>query len=343
MDIYCDNGYLDIRKILNLNLPFVFIVGGRGTGKTFGALEVVIEDNLTFMFMRRTQAQADIINKPEFNPFKSLNNEFGWNIGTRSISKYNSGFYEQEEKEGKLQCVGNPLGYTCALSTVSNVRGFDGSDIDVLIYDEFIPEKHERPIKNEGSALLNAYETINRNRELKGQQPLQMVCMANANSLANPIFMELKIVRKAEQMMKKGQEIMIDRNRGIVLIILQESEISFKKKDTVLYRLTDGTQFSEMSIKNEFSNDEFGKVKSQPLKEYRPIVNIGEICIYRHKSNGVYYVSTHVLGSPKIFGDSEVEKSRFKRIYYWLWEEYLKNNIIFEECLCEILLTKYFS
>jgi hypothetical protein len=166
-------------------------------------IETVIEDEIKFIYMRRTQSQADLINKPEFSPFKSLNNDFGWKIGTDSISKYNAGFYQQIESDDRLVCTGAPLGFTAALSTISNIRGFDASDVELQIYDEFIPEKHERPIKNEGAAFLNAYETINRNRELKGRKPLQCICLANANDLANPIFMELRLVRKAEQMRRK--------------------------------------------------------------------------------------------------------------------------------------------
>ena len=37
-----------------------------------------------------------------------------------------------------------------------------------IIFAEFIPEAHERLIKNEAAALFNFYETINRNRELDG-------------------------------------------------------------------------------------------------------------------------------------------------------------------------------
>lgn len=56
MSIYLDNGYVDIEKIVNYNLPFNFIVGGRGTGKTYGALKYAYEYNIRFMLMRRTQA-----------------------------------------------------------------------------------------------------------------------------------------------------------------------------------------------------------------------------------------------------------------------------------------------
>jgi hypothetical protein len=52
-------------------------------------------------------------------------------------------FYEPDAEE-----MPHPIGYTCALSTLSNMRGFDASDIQLLICDEFIPEKHERLLKN---------------------------------------------------------------------------------------------------------------------------------------------------------------------------------------------------
>lgn len=343
MKIYQNSGYIDIRAILSLGLPFNFVVGGRATGKTYTSLETVIEDKIKFMYMRRTQSQADLINKPDFSPFKSLNRDFGWNIGTESISKYNAAFYNQEEQDGRMVSFGSPIGYTSALSTLSNMRGFDASDLELWIYDEFIPEKHERPLKNEGAAYLNAYETINRNRELLGKKPLQSICLANANDLANPIFMELHLVRKAEQMRRKKQEIYIDKERGIGMFILDRSPISQQKKTTALYRLTSGSNFEKMSIQNDFSGEEVGRIASKPLAEYKPIVAVAEIVIYEHKSNRSYYITTHKIGSPPTYGSGEAERARFRRIYSWIWDEYMENNIEFEEYLCEILLTKIFS
>ncbi len=343
MNIYLESGYVNIRGILNLGLPFNFIVGGRGTGKTYTTLETTILDDIRFMFMRRTQTQAEIINKPEFSPFKPINNDHGWNIGTQAITKYNSAFYEMVEDGEKQIPQGSPKGYTCALSTIANVRGFDASDVKLLIYDEFIPERHERPLKNEGMAFLNAYETINRNRELKGEKPLQVLGLANANDLANPIFLELRIVRKAEQMRKKGQEISIDRQRGIVIVLLNDSPISKRKQNTAVYKLTQNSEFASMALNNDFLGEESAIIKSRNLAEYKPIVSIGEITIYEHKSKSIYYVSTHKTGSPPTFGGGEVERKRFQRLYNWVWFEYMANNVEFEEILCEILLTKYFK
>lgn len=335
MNLYHDSGYFNIENILLKEYPFNFIVGGRGTGKTFGALKYAVESCRKFMFMRRTQSQIDLIAKPEFSPFKSLNDMFGWNITVSPITKYNAGFYMGEDS--KL------IGYTCALSTVSNLRGFDASDVDLIIFDEFIPERHERPIKNEATALLNAYETINRNRELQGRKPAQLLALANANDLGNAVFLELGLVRIAERMRMKGNELYSNKERGILMAILQGSPISKDKKETALYKLSKGSEFDRMSTENTFELSDYGEVRGQKLSEYKPIVTIGELTIYAHKSNHTYYASTHASGSPVKYGAGETDKARFRRSFGWLWLEYMRNRIIFEEHLCEILFTKYNS
>ena len=139
MNLYDENGYVNIREILKLNLPFTIVVGGRATGKTYTTLKTAVEDNITFMYMRRLQSQADLINKPDFSPFKRINTDLHWNIATAPISKYNAGFYNQRlnEEQTGYELYGKPIGYTCALSTVSNLRGFDASDVDLLIEGDF--------------------------------------------------------------------------------------------------------------------------------------------------------------------------------------------------------------
>lgn len=346
MSIYQDNGYVDIRKIKGYGLPFNFVVGGRATGKTYTSLLTEVEDAETFILMRRTQSQADLINKPEFSPFKKICADKHWNICSEPVTKYNAAFYFAEiepDGNGKNIAHGLPLGYTCALSTISNIRGFDASDVRTLIFDEFIPEKHERPIKNEGAAFLNAYETINRNRELNGEKPLQVLALANANNMANPIFLELGLVKIADKMRQRGQEVSIDRERGVGLFLLNNSPISEQKRETALYRLARNNEFARMSLSNDFAFDEIGNIKSQNLKEYKLICTVGEISLYKHKSNNVYYVSTHRTGTGPVYGSGVIDLARFSRNYSWFWLEYMRNNVIFEEYLCEILLTKYYG
>lgn len=335
MGIYMENGYLNIDKILGYQVPFNFICGGRGTGKTFGALWHVLKTGRVFMYMRRTQAQIDMVNKPEFNPFKSVLNEYpDYVINVKSISQYNSAFTDQD---------GNIIGYTCALSTIANLRGFDASDVDLLIYDEFIPEKHERTMKNEGTAFLNAFETINRNRELDGHKPLQVICLANANNISNPIFTELGLVDNAIKLLENGNELYMNRKKGILLCLLSGSEISNRKKDTALYKLSGpNSTFNRMAIDNDFAYNDMDNIKSENLKSYNSICSVGSICIYRHKSKNLYYVSEHTKGSPEKFKTDEENLKRYLRKYGLRFNSaYLKDRFLFESGLTKALFELY--
>lgn len=346
MEIFSESGYVDIEKILSLGIPFTFVIGGRATGKTYTTLKTVIEKDITFMYMRRLQSQADLINKPEFSPFKSLNTDLHWHIQSTPISKYNAGFYNSylNQETNKMEISGKPLGYTCALSTVSNLRGFDASEVELLIYDEFIHEKHERDLKNEGEAFLNCYETMNRNRELQGRKPMQCILLANSTNMANPIFITLGLVRVAQKMKENNNPIYINRKRGIAIFMLDASPISKQKQDTALYRLTENSEFSRMALGNEFASEEIGRVESKSLKEYKPFVAVGELCIYKHKSERLFYCTTHKSGTPETFGSGEAELTRFRKKYYYLWQrDYMDNRIIFEEYICQILFEQYFK
>lgn len=337
MSIYLSSGYVDIERILNYRIPFNFIIGGRGTGKTYGALKYVYENEIRFMLMRRTQAQCDLINKPEFNPYKVIASDLHRDIRVKSISKYNALIYEYlgEELEEKT------LGYTCALSTISNMRGYDASDVSMLLYDEFVPERHERALKNEGSAFLNAYETINRNRELQGRDPLQVLCLANAFNIANAIFLELGLVGICEKMQLKGQGLYINRERGILIVMLGNSDISRQKADTALYRITSGA-YADMALNNDFSYNDDSFIRSQSLKEFKLVCTVGEISIYKHKSERKYYISEHRSGTAPEYRSDEVGLKRYQKKHgLQLFSAYMRGNVTFENMLTKSLFELY--
>lgn len=339
MKLYSENGYINMAGIIEDGNVISLVCGGRGTGKTFSTLKYVRENNVLFMYLRRTQGQADLISRPDFSPFNSIDRECGTYTCVESVTKYNSAFYNADlgEENKKL------IGYTAGLSTFSNLRGFDASDVELLIFDEFIPEKHERPIKHEFDALMNCYETINRNRELSGRKPLKLLCLANANNLGNEIFMGLDLVKRSMNMAKTGVEQWTDEKRKIGLYIVQRSKISEMKKDTALYRITVGSKFEEMAIENSFSYEDISKIKPQNLKEYKPVVTVSDITVYKHKTEELYYVSMHKEGTCPTYGDGKVEIRRFLRQYPWIWARYMQNKVLFEDYLCEIKLTNVYG
>lgn len=347
MKIYGDNGYLDFPYILDHSLNNLFCIGARGIGKSFGALKTVIDRGEIFIYMRRTQTQIDLIKNPDFNPFKALENELGeeYRFILKKVSKYVTGIYKTAENEdGEIIATGAPIGYMLALSVVANIRGWS-SDAKWLIYDEFVPEKHERAIKSEGLALLNAMETIGRNRSLKNEKDvLRLIALSNSTMLANPVFIELQMVTLCEKMLKKGDMIRSYPDRDLTLIILDKSPISERKAKTSLYKLA-GTdsEFSKMALDNEFTNEEMQDIESRDLREYKPIVNVGELAIYRHKSKREYYVTNHKSGTVKEYETGAMELKRFTRDYYYLWLAYLNRSIVFESYINKVLLEKYFN
>lgn len=336
LQLYDENGYVNIPAVLDTGYPFIFITGGRGTGKTYGALKYLYEQRIKFMWMRRTQDETDLISKPELQPFKAYCDDTGHDIVTKPISKKNYGFYDNDADPDEM------LGMTCALSTIANLRGFDASDIDVLVYDEFIPEKHKRPIKAEGEAFANAYETINRNRELKGQKPLQLLALSNSNRLGNEIFLFLGLVQPCADAKQRGDLFYVDDERGVLVIMLEDSPISARKRSTALYRLTEGTAFSDMALDNDFSDLTEHESVTRSLREYIPAVHVGDLYIYRHKSTKRYYVTRKRAGTFKVeFGDSDTELRRFCRTYPLLYVNYMKKRVDFADFLSEELFKRY--
>lgn len=332
---YLPSGYIDMPDIIENNYPFCFVVGARGTGKTYGALQYAYQHpDQRFILMRRTQDQADIIGRDETCPFKAVTEDLEAEaVKCDKVVKTVTGYY----------LAGDLIGYGVGLTTFANIRGVDFRDVQVIYYDEFIKERHQRKITAEGMAFLNMVETVNRNRELQGRPPVKVVCMANSDDIANPLFIELGLVTTAEKMLKKGQEVYTDPKRGIYLAILKHSRISQQKENTALYKLVNQqSDFFKMAISNDFNIDDDIVIKSRPLIEYVPKYQIGECCIYKHKSGSGYYVSSHIQGKPVVYGAGEMEKTRFCRQHPEVWDAYMRREIIFESYLLVRIFESYY-
>ena len=332
MRIYLESGYADQKNILEHTNTFVFEVGARGTGKTYGMMDYVIDENIRFLYLRRTQNEADLVKSDLLNPFKALNMDKGYDVKAgkgKNIFPF--------LKEGEL------IGYGAGLSTFRNVRGVDFSDVEIIFYDEFIPEKSARPIKEEFDAFSNMVETVNRNRELAGKKPVKVVCCANSNKLDNPIFMGLQLVNRAAKMMEKGIEEYHDNSRELSLIMFMRSPISDRKKQTALYRLTAGSDFQQMAIYNMFDYDN-ENIRPSKMREYSPAVRIGELCVYKHKHRREYYVNCKEFGTfPKTYTTSDMDRKRFFQQQIHLWDAYIMNHVFFEDAVSVYLFEKYFE
>lgn len=336
-DRYLDNGYINVGAILDSPENEVYIVGARGIGKTYGILKACVERGLKFLHVRRLAVQCDMIGSSASSEFTRINMDMGWNIGPVPVNKVIKGYCRLDE-DGK-PVDGQVLGYLMALKTAGNVTGFYMQDVDILFYDEFIAKPGEAQIKNENLVLQTLIETVQRNRELDGGKPLKVICAANSNTYDSDILISQGLVRPLMRLNAEGRHIWSSGSR--LLLNYDDSPISKRKMDTDLYRRNQGTRFSDIAISNDFPEKYLAGVKSEPLREYRPLCVIGELCIYRHKSKSLYYATTHISGSPERYPDTAVGRTRWARNNPDLWAAYLHDHIRFEEPLCELLFCKY--
>ena len=328
--IYDDvNGWVNWDYIMNQGASFYSVTGARGVGKTYGLFKWCLEHGKKFIYLRRLKSQLDQCARSDGNPFKKINTDTGRNIQPKSAGG-NILFRDGDN----LVAVG------VALSTVANVRGIDFSDYDYIVFDEFIASAGERPIKNEFSAFLNFYETVNRNRELEGKTAVKCIMLGNANTLINPYFSAWHFMKTAVKMITGGQMVWRSADKTRMTILLLRSPISEQKKDTALYQnATD--DFIEMALDNAFRTDET-KIKSEPLKEYIHLVSVGEIGIYKHKSERKYYVSSKI--QTPYYDDFGIQLKMFRQDFIMLRINYLiAKNVLFEDFENELLFREYFD
>lgn len=283
--------YFDVRG--KSDCTFQLYVIARGTGKTYTGLQECLDPKYDkFMFMRLTDKEISAVCSAG-NPFDKLNADMGWEI----VSDY-----KKADGFGKFYDGDKIIGYSAALSTFAGIRGLSFDNVEIIFFDELIPERHKRSvIKEPGFAFANMYETINRNRELEGRKPVKVIMACNAIDLDNDILHKIGAIQHIEEMLDSGSLEFTDTERDLYINISPNVPISKAKKRTAIYRLMgQDSEFTDMAINNKFVNDPLFLIKPKvPLVEYLPWVQVDDIYLYSHKSTGHIYVSkTHKSSCP---------------------------------------------
>ena len=288
------SAYYDIRDDLEKHPECwaYLIVGGRNTGKTYGALKYYLDENLPNIFVKRTNEDVDTIcagnqigkkgaeYEADFSPYKALNRDLHTSIKAFKIKNGIGGFYKTNDEGG---AYGAPIAYLISLFSVSRIKGFDLSEADAIIFDEFIPQPWERINRKEGEQLMDLYKTVSRDRVLRGKGELKLICLANAVNVYNPTCEVLEVTDTISQMAASGRETFIDEEKGIFIRMLKTSEEMMKAEEqTGIYRAMKNTSWGRMAFGNEFGYNDFSRIKKVALKGYRPMYS------YTHKERTVY-------------------------------------------------------
>lgn len=299
------------------------IVGGRNTGKTYGALKHHLEKKLATCFLKRTNKDVDLLclghrlgeksgnYEVDLSPYKSINRDLGTNVKAYKIDDGLGAFYQDIEGEP----AGSPVAYLLSLNAIHKYKGFDLSECYSIIFDEFIPQNYERVSTKEGEQLMELYKTVARDRVERGKEELKLICLANAVNVFNYTFDVLEVTDTVAEMSIKKQPYLYMEDRGIFIRLLQTSEEMMQtEKKTGIYRAMGQTAWGRMAFGNEFAYNDFSNIKRVSLKNYKPLIqlNYRERSFYVYVGASSYYICTAKNKCPFIYNlDKEMDQRRF--------------------------------
>lgn len=344
LNIYLPTGYLDWGAILSTGAVWTICASARGPGKTYGMTKYLLESGTYAFWTRRTVGELDTLCAA--GAFAKYNNDTG---STWITEKLSAGLYEiyqgvADDETGRIHPQGLPVGKYGAALDIARKRSLPFDDVALWWYDEFIPEEHVKRVRGEGAALLSAYETINRNRELEGNPPLRVVMTANTLNLGNPLLMELGVVTAFAKMEVKREENykwLPNLRGGTLLVYPWDSPISQRKAETALYQ--DGHGDNDRAISSSWGT--YKDYKHPNYKEYKPYMDIGELRIYEHRQRpGQLLVSDHRTGGKAPRGTTSTTAREIEFIKLnnrGLALSLIRGNITFSSFYAETVFREY--
>lgn len=332
-----DSIFLDLWDYDDPSYPFQVFIGAYGTGKSYSVLKGAVERKVDFIYMRRTKDAFDsCCSSPKGdagNPFEPINRDTGWNIGLHKLSDKIAGIYHRKiDDKGFPQPEGLPIGKALYLPGLAKVRGAGLESCELIFYDEFIKELHEPKMRGEFRAIMRGYETINRNKEMRGEPPCRLWMVSNAEDIYNEVLIGLGVVSDCERMARKGQEHKYYKDRGLAIHLLHSSpEFMKRKSETAIMKLMAGTQYAEVGLENKFANNDFSLVEYRRLGGYRPLVKLDMACVYQKKGERAIYVSYAPSKCESYTASQMQDELMFRRRYAIVLQEAFREGRMYFE------------
>lgn len=335
--IYTRDGWLDIPAIRSFGCWLNILIGARQVGKTYGVSKDLIDRGNPFIFMRISAEELKAIcGDPELDPWIKLD-EGGYNVRMRKVAGAKTYAIGTMDEAGRIT---DRIGTGVALSTIASVRGFAGEQYTDLFFDEIIPEQYVPVRAAMGDAFVNAYITINGNRELKGKPPLTVWLLANSNNIHSPILESLNVLDELDALMASDAEYTVTDD-GVCIVLAKSRQVTDKRKDTaMLRRLNKQSDIYRMAVNNEFSYDSLEAVKKHSLAGWSPYLNIGDLGIWQ---NGAHLYCTTSKGKAPAYGKAKEEIERCGRDHPELRLMYINGYMTFYSTACMLKFKEVFK
>lgn len=315
-----NDGYYHISKdVSDYPDAVIYIVWSkRGPGKTYSALRYPYHKFKT-LYIKRTNEDVKTIcsytGDTDFDPspWYPLNRDFNTNVRPRLLKDGIGAFYDADENG---EPTGAVINYIASLNAIKRIKGIDLSEVEWIIFDEFIPQAGEVVKRAEGTMLLDLYETVNRDRLKRGRPVLKLMLFANAEEISTHITNALEVVDTMADMQAKQCHKYYDEERGILFHHISNDEVPVTEAElNGMRKVMKGTAWASKAYEGEFSSNDFTNVCEMSLKGMRCMYHIhyrrvNDAYIYiNHK--GIYYM-TNVKGQAMFTYDLDRENEQKK-------------------------------
>ena len=317
LDLYTAEGWVNYPALFDLadkrKIWLFVLLGPRQVGKTYGINKEVLERGLNFIYLRRTDKEfKTICASPKLNPFTKYKDlGFDIDIAKSGPITYSIGEYETTDS-GKVKIL-KERGVGLTLSNIASIRGFDGASFTDIVFDEFIPEKIVIHRKAEGDAMLNAYTTINGNRELEGKPPLRLWLLANAFDIQSPILDAFGLVPILEKLMRTGKEYTVT-DTGICLVYFKSKKVIDKRRQTALMKHLQQTsssgaqEFLDMALDNKFAYDSLEMVQPKDIRGWKPHIKMCGLFVYSLGPMALYVCRSPFQDKTDTYGPADKKR-----------------------------------
>ena len=230
------------------NAILYFVIGERGTGKTFGskvaALNRFLKNGDQFIYLRRYKTELDTA------------------LATFWNDLIDNGYFEGHElkvKKNKMltefTCDGKVCGYAVPLSTANILKSTAFPKVKMIVFDEFTLDGASgtyRFLKNEVTMMLDVIETVFRLRDGK------VLFLGNALSITNPYFAYFDLD------LPYNSEFRTFKDGMIVVNYIKNLAYRDAKKKSKFGKLIDKTDYGRYAIDNEMLRDNKHFIEKKP-------------------------------------------------------------------------------
>ena len=341
-NLYLENGYLNFDYILERGAWLNVIIGKRQVGKTYGCLQLMLRRNFKFILLRRTTAELETIAaNMDLNPFEAFKPDFKTGLFKSGKDLCKISDYETDENSKAKET--NSRGIATSLAQIAHIRGFNGSAFSDLVYDEFIPEKGVITRATEGDSFLNAYRTINGNRELNELPPLRAWLLANSNRIDSPVLEALNLTDDILYMRRRGLEELKTANGTFICQPNSEVITKMQKETALAKQISKESDFYKMALENEFAYDASPYIKTLSIKGMRPVWNYNDVIYCWTSGGGSYYICRAPFSKGAKYGGGRVEREKLANDWSILKPCYYAGLVLFSDLRAQALFKSIYK